>query len=99
MESKFSGMTTKSISSIGRPGWDCRDMTKDAGMAKLNGKAAGAFIIRSSDKHFAALSMVKPGGAQFHSQIEKVDEGAWLEHSPRRAAVCAGSYGGTQGTG
>ena len=49
-------------------------------MAKLQGQPQGAFVIRVSDKHFAALSMVKPGGTQYHQQIEQLDQGTL--HTP-----------------
>ena len=38
-------------------------------MAKLDNAAMGTFVIRSSDKSFAALSMVSPTGL-YHMHIE-----------------------------
>ena len=50
-------------------------LTKEQALAKIKGRAAGSFVIRSSDKSYAALSMIKPDGSQFHQHILEVAGG------------------------
>lgn len=59
-------------SSGGDDHWDVRRLTKDQALAKLAGKPQGSFVIRSSDKAYAALSLVKPDGNMFHQHIDEL---------------------------
>ena len=47
------------------PYWNCLDLDKEGAMSKIRGKSAGAFVIRPSDKSYAALSLVKPDGSMY----------------------------------
>eukprot|EP00054_Salpingoeca_dolichothecata_P003772 m.28395 g.28395 ORF g.28395 m.28395 type:complete len:568 (+) comp14131_c0_seq1:36-1739(+) len=58
--------------------WDCMHMSKDQALAQLQGKPPGTFVIRPSDKAYAALSMNGPSG-QFHMHIESVAGGLRLK--------------------
>jgi hypothetical protein len=57
------------------PQWDCMMDDKATALAKIKGKGAGAFVLRPSDKAFAAISVVKPDGSMFHQHIEDVGGG------------------------
>lgn len=61
--------------SYGGPAWDCLLLTKQEALAKIAGKPQGSFVIRPSDKAYAAMSMVKPDGSQFHQHIEELGNG------------------------
>lgn len=60
-----------------KPSWDCRTMTREKAMEKLNSAPMGAFVIRPSDKSFAALSMVSPSGL-YHMHIEQDSRGIFF---------------------
>ena len=53
------------------PAWDCLLLTKQEALAKISGKPQGSFVIRPSDKAYAAMSMVKPDGSQCNQHIEE----------------------------
>jgi len=57
------------------PAWDCLLLTKQEALAKISGKPQGAFVIRPSDKAYAAMSMVKPDGSQYNQHIEELGNG------------------------
>jgi len=59
----------------GGPAWDCLLLTKPEALAKIAGKPQGSFVIRPSDKAYAAMSMIKPDGSQFHQHIEELGNG------------------------
>jgi hypothetical protein len=42
------------------------ELSKAAALARVNGKAPGSFVIRDSDKSFAAISVVRPDGTLYH---------------------------------
>lgn len=69
--------STMSGGSMGRPAWDCRSLTREKAMEKLNGAPQGTFVIRPSDKSFAALSMVAPSGL-YHMHIESDHRGVFF---------------------
>lgn len=71
---------TSTIGSSGqlqRAAWDCRHMTREKAMEKLNGAPLGTFVIRASDKSFAALSMVSHHGL-YHMHIESDSRGVFF---------------------
>lgn len=65
----------------GRPSWDCLHLNRDQALALLNNKSEGAFVIRPSDKAFAAISLVKRDGSQFHQHIDALPSGLQLKKS------------------
>ena len=67
-----------SLSSGNKQLWDCRLLTRENALAKLKGAPMGFFIIRSSDKAFACLSMVAPTGP-YHILIESTATGYRLQ--------------------
>lgn len=58
-----------------RPGWDCRDLDKNAALATLRGRPGGAFVVRSTDKGFAAMSLVTPQLSLYQRVIIKTPNG------------------------
>lgn len=64
-----------------RPKWDCLHMNRDDALATLVGRSEGAFVIRPSDKAFAAISLVKRDGSQFHQHIDALPNGLQLKKS------------------
>lgn len=60
-----------------RAAWDCRHMTREKAMDKLTGAPLGTFVIRASDKSFAALSMVSHHGL-YHMHIESDSRGVFF---------------------
>jgi len=71
----------------GMPVWNCLTNTKEQALAKIKGKPAGAFVIRPSDKAFAAISMVKVDGtSMFHQHIEEGPQGLCLKKSTMHTA-------------
>ena len=66
----------------GMPVWHCLTNTKEQALAKIKGKPPGAFVIRPSDKAYAAISMVKlDGTSMFHQHIEESPQGLCLKKS------------------
>jgi len=66
----------------GMPAWNCLTNTKEQALAKIKGKPPGAFVIRPSDKAYAAMSMIKPDGTStFHQHIEEGPQGLCLKKS------------------
>lgn len=66
----------------GLPVWHCLTNTKEQALAKIKGKPPGAFVIRPSDKAYAAISMVKPDGTSiFQQHIEESPQGLCLKAS------------------
>ena len=54
-------------------------MSRDEALAKLKGAPVGTFVIRPSDKSYAALSMVKKDdGSLYHQHIDEVPGGYQL---------------------
>ena len=54
-------------------------MDKPSALATLDGRGPGAFVIRASDKSFAAISLLKPDGKQFHQHIEQTGAGLQIK--------------------
>lgn len=73
------GSRGMSISAL--PYWNCLDLDKESALSKIRGKAAGAFVIRPSDKSYAALSLVKPDGSMYNQHIEQTGRGLQLKKS------------------
>jgi hypothetical protein len=66
----------------GMPHWSRMSDTKEQALSKIKGKPAGAFVIRPSDKAYAAISVIKPDGtSQFHQHIEETAQGLCLKKS------------------
>eukprot|EP00040_Diaphanoeca_grandis_P029003 m.168787 g.168787 ORF g.168787 m.168787 type:complete len:490 (+) comp31537_c1_seq3:85-1554(+) len=63
------------------PQWNCLDLDKAQALAKIQGKGAGAFVIRPSDKSYAALSLLKPDGSLYNQHIEETSKGLQLKKS------------------
>lgn len=59
--------------------WNCMTLDRASALKRLEGKPAGAFVVRPSDKAHCAISMNKPGGGQFHQHIESVAGGLRLK--------------------
>ena len=59
-----------------RPAWDCRDKDKNSALATLRGRPGGAFVIRATDKGFAAMSLVTPQLSLYQRVIIKTSNGA-----------------------
>eukprot|EP00039_Didymoeca_costata_P025627 m.14000 g.14000 ORF g.14000 m.14000 type:complete len:515 (+) comp4963_c0_seq1:215-1759(+) len=59
-------------STSGGQHWNCLHLNKDQALARINGKPEGSFVIRPSDKAYAALSLMKPDGKIFHQHIDEV---------------------------
>lgn len=68
---------TTTAGATGKPSWDCRALTREQAMDKLNGAPMGSFVVRPSDKSFAALSMVSPSGL-YHMHIESDHRGIFF---------------------
>lgn len=63
------------------PYWNCMDLDKASALAKIKGKPAGAFVIRPSDKSYAALSLIKPDGGTYNQHIDETPSGLQLKKS------------------
>lgn len=63
------------------PYWNCMDMDKASAMAKIRGKQPGAFVIRPSDKSYAAITVVKPDGSFYNQHIDETSGGLQLKKS------------------
>eukprot|EP00041_Stephanoeca_diplocostata_P018326 m.383085 g.383085 ORF g.383085 m.383085 type:complete len:568 (+) comp20980_c1_seq3:321-2024(+) len=61
--------------------WNCLQLGRDAALAKISGAAPGSFVIRPSDKAYAAISVIKPDGSMYHQHIEAVDGGLQMKKS------------------
>ena len=57
--------------------WNCMSMQKDESMLRIQGQPAGSFVIRKSEKSFAALSMMNKGNKVYHQHIEHTSQGQY----------------------
>jgi hypothetical protein len=57
--------------------WDCRHLSSEDALAKLQGKEPGVFVIRTSERSSAALTlcMVQPDGLLFQIRINEDGHG------------------------
>lgn len=55
-----------------------RSASREEALLKLAGKPPGTFVIRASPQSFAALSLVKNDGSQYHMHIEQSSAGVYL---------------------
>lgn len=73
--------------------WNCLSMEKDASVQRIQGKPPGSFVIRKSDKAFAALTMANKGNKVYHQHIEKTSQGQYrllssrMTHSTLQAMI------------
>lgn len=63
-------------SAVPIPSWDCRNMLAQEALACLDGKGAGAFIVRHSTNVYGILSMLSPNGSVKDFRI--IDKGGKL---------------------
>ena len=67
---------------IQRPKWDCRHLDKGSALTRLKGQPGGSFVIRSTDKGYACISLVTPTLALYQRVIIHTPTGAMaLMHS------------------
>ena len=62
--------------------WNCMSLSKAAATARLADEPTGSFVIRSSNKTFAALTVVKPDGTLYHQHIAKTAVGLFKLAKP-----------------
>ena len=61
---------------VERPKWDCRHLGKEAALTTLKGQPGGSFVIRSTDKGYACISLVTPTLALYQRVISLTSTGA-----------------------
>jgi protein tyrosine phosphatase len=74
---------------IAKPSWDVMHLTKNEALSELRGKAPGAFVLRATEKGYAALSLIKPDNTLYQRIVEEDGNGLRLNKTRTYFATLA----------
>jgi hypothetical protein len=75
---KSSSKTAAAATTNKQANWNAMGLEKGAALARIQGQPVGSFVLRSTDKAFAALSLIKPDGSLYNRLVVEAPGGLQL---------------------